>query len=155
MWGARRAALLLLVSGCAIGPTRGKPLYAGERRPLDAVATLRGPVLSVDGKPMSSRERNFELLPGCHVIVSGGSVGHGADREAWIAHLPTTVFALRMQPGATYSVAFDIDPTLGRGPIGTGEILASERDAQGRTRAVAAAASDAEVAECQRWKPAP
>ncbi|MDF3071819.1 MAG: hypothetical protein K0R38_7420 [Polyangiaceae bacterium] len=148
-WGA----LVLLLTSCAIGPTRGIPLYAGERRPPETVATLRGPVLTVDGKSVSSRERSFELLPGCHVIVSGGSVGHGADREAWLAHLPTTVFALRMQPGATYNVAFDIDPALGRGPIGTGQIRATERDGHGRTRRIAAVTTEAEVAACRQPSP--
>ena len=142
-------ALSLVSTSCAIGPTRGVPLYAGERRPLETVATLRGPVLEVDGRPVSSRERSFELLPGCHVIVSGGSVGHGADREAWIAHLPTTVFAIRMQAGSTYNVVFDIDPALGRGPIGTGQILATERDAQGRTRRLAAITTEAKAEGCR------
>lgn len=146
----RRCAAALLLAGCAIGPTRGKPLYAGERRPLASVATLRGPVLTVDGNAVSARERSFELLPGCHVVVSGGSVGHGADREAWLAHLPTTAFAIRMQPGATYSITFAIDPALGRGPIGTGRILASERDAQGYSRAVPAAQNEDELAACRR-----
>lgn len=119
------------------------------------MATLRGPVLAVDGAPMKSSERSFELLPGCHVVVSGGSVGHGADREAWLAHLPTTVFAMHMQPGATYSVAFDIDPALGRGPIGTGQVLATERDAQGRTRRVPPITTEAEARACQDHEPTP
>lgn len=148
-------ALLLVTASCALGPTRGTPLYGGQRRPLESVATLRGPVLEVDGKPVKSRDRSFELLPGCHVVVSGGSVGHGADREAWIAHLPTTVFAMRMQPGATYNVAFDIDPALGRGPIGTGQILATERDAQGRSRRLPALTTEAEARACREQQATP
>jgi hypothetical protein len=146
---------LLVTTACAIGPTRGTPLYAGARRPLETVATLRGPVLAVDGEAVKASERSFELLPGCHVVMSGGSVGHGADREAWLAHLPTTVFAMQMQPGATYSVAFDIDPALGRGPIGTGRILATERDAQGRTRLIPAITTEAEARACREQKPGP
>lgn len=114
---------------------------------------MRGPVLQVDGQPVSSAERSFELLPGCHVVVAGGSVGHGSDRDAWLAHLPTTVFALRMQPRATYNVAFDLDPALGRGPIGTGRIIASERDARGRTQLIPPIATDAEAKACRQEAP--
>jgi hypothetical protein len=152
-----RARLLfpVLLTACGLGPTRGTQLYAGDRRPLEQVATLRGPVLQIDGQPMSPKQRSFELLPGCHIVVSGGSVGHGTDHDAWIAHLPTTVFAIRAQAGSTYNVTFDIDPALGRGPIGSGEILVKERDRAGTLRAVPAVKTTEDVRACQAWKPSP
>lgn len=144
-----------LLTACAIGPTRGTQLYAGDRLPLEQVATLRGPVLQVDDQAVSAKQRSFELLPGCHVVVSGGSVGHGTDHDAWIAHLPTTVFAVRAQAGRTYNVTFDIDPALGRGPIGTGEISMSERDRGGAFRAIPPVKTNEDVQACKAWKPAP
>ncbi len=142
-----------LLVGCALGPTRGFPLYSGARRAPDAVATLRGPVLLVDGFAPSSHDRSFELLPGCHVVSAGGSVGYGTDHDSWIAHLPTVVFAFRMRAAASYNISYRIDPTLGRGPIGTGQVVAHERDAQGRVRVVPALKSAAELDECRRWSP--
>jgi hypothetical protein len=153
----RRALVLVpaLLTACAIGPTRGTQLYAGDRRPLEQVATLRGPVLQVDDQPVSAKQRSFELLPGCHVVVSGGSVGHGTDHDAWIAHLPPTVFAIRAQAGSTYNITFAIDPTLGRGPIGSGEVVVKERDRSGGLRAVPPVKTIADVETCKAWAPAP
>lgn len=146
-------SIALVATACGLGPGRGVRLYDGAEQSRSAVATLHGPVLSVDGHEISSRTRSFELLPGCHVVTSGGSVGHGTDHDAWIAYLPTVTFAFRMLPGATYNIAFSIDPTLGRGPVGSGQVTATERDAAGKLRTVSPVKNASEVRDCRRWSP--
>src|SRR5258707_12854819 len=107
---AREVCLLFTVlASCALGTTRGVPLYepSGVPHARGDVAVLIGPIKFVDGKDVALLGSAFELLPGCHVVQIGGHAGH-VDREphgGWGPSPPPPAYAFPLAPCATYTFA--------------------------------------------------
>src|SRR5690606_35658284 len=143
---AAHVVLALLVSvSCIQRDGRPLPLYTGPQRGDDAVALLRGPVSSVDGKKVPSRGSTFELLPGCHVVHIGGLVHHvDPDTGGTVLTLPVLKYAFRMRPGHFYTIDVEVHPALGLGPSGRASILARERAPDGSVRYVPSVQSQAD-----------
>jgi hypothetical protein len=151
---ATLAAWLLgawLVAGC-LRETRGEPLYAGAPLPKERVARLVGPIVRVDDISVTGGVRTFELLPGCHVVKIGGSIGSfkAAPEAGWVATVPHLFYAFPMRAGHTYSITFEPEPALGMRSVGFGRVVAREEDSSGHRKVVPAARSNADVAECVR-----
>ena len=146
--------MLALISsvGCIQRDGRPLPLYAGPQRGDDAVALLRGPVSSVDGKKVPSRGSTFALLPGCHVVKIGGLVHHvDPNMGGTVLTLPVLKYAFRMRPGHFYAIDVEMHPALGFGPSGRASIVASERAPDGTVRMVPSVQSQADVTACAEW----
>jgi hypothetical protein len=150
---AREVCLLFTVlASCALGTTRGVPLYEASDVPhaRGEVALLLGPIKFVDGKDVGLLGSAFELLPGCHVVQIGGHAGH-VDRETrggWVTSLPSLIYAFQMRAGFTYTIDVALAPELGEGPMSSGRIIARERDAQGRVRVLPIAPDLATIDAC-------
>jgi hypothetical protein len=152
------ASLLALaaLNGCVATERRGTPLYPNPRAPRARaeVALLHGPITMVDGGDVSSRGVSFELLPGCHIVQIGGDVGNfDPQYGGWAASLPALTYAFRMRPGGTYTINLEQVPALGQGPMGRGQIIAREEDAEGRTSIVPIVRSRTQLETCLRWVP--
>jgi hypothetical protein len=123
---------------------------AAERRPADEVATLYGPIGSVDGRDVSGQGNAFELLPGCHVVTLRSKVGgtNSGTTGAWTATLGGT-FAFRMQAAHTYAIDLRAigDDTMS----GEVRIDAWDSDAGGAKTAVPPARSGADIDACRAW----
>jgi hypothetical protein len=102
-------AFVAAVGGCgAVGAERGFPLYPGPRAGIDQVATLSGPIGTVDGQDVADKgSSTFELRVGCHVVTTktdffdhdvtiniGGMMGHH----------PALTFAIPMRSGFSYVI---------------------------------------------------
>jgi hypothetical protein len=126
-------AFSALVVGCLGDPARGYPLYTRtEELPAVAdVARLSGYVQSVDGRDVSSVRPPFELLPGCHVILTPSHWGSFAsDKASGITATTGAVnFVLPMKPGSSYSVK--VETAEVSGPVGEISLRTYERDAKG------------------------
>jgi hypothetical protein len=158
VWNARRGGVIrggVIIGGfCAAclanGDSRGTALYpVSERRlPPERVATLSGHVGQVDGRDVSSLTAPFELLPGCHVVLTPsrwGSVGTSGTMTAQTGVLP---FALPMLAGHFYTVEVraQLDTTI----AGKMEVRAIEVDASGQqTRVFAVSRDPAELEACR------
>jgi hypothetical protein len=148
-------ALVVTLASCVTQERRGTPLYprAEPPRRRDEVALLYGPIATVDDEKVAASGNTFELLPGCHIVTIGGKTGkvdplhHGG----WVATLPPLTYAFRMRAGGSYSIDFEIDPSLGVGPTGTGRVVAREHDAQGRAGVVPPVQNSAEIDACREW----
>lgn len=154
--GARTLVPALLavgaVSGC-IHNDRGLPLYGGDTLPEERVARLVGPIERVDGKAVPGGTGTFELMPGCHLVQIGGSVGtafKAAPEDGWVATIPRLVYAFPMRAGHSYSISFEPAPTLGKQSVGTGRMLAREDDRKGHRQVISPARTREDVAECVR-----
>jgi hypothetical protein len=153
--GSGRYVLLSIVFtvGC-LDNRRGEPLYAhsGSPRARSEVALLTGPIRAVDGVELESRRSAFELLPGCHIVEIGGSVGHvDPSQGGWAANLPRLTYAFRMRPGGSYSIEFERQASLGVGPMGWGRVVARADDDAGRA-VVPLVRARAEIDECLGWR---
>ena len=152
-WFAWGLLVLCGASACVRGERRGRPLYAGEVRSVQHVAQLRGPITKVDGYEISEGSA-FELEPGCHIVQIGGRVGAvDPSQSGYSATLPALTYAFRMRPGATYTIEFVRRPSLGQGPMGWGNVVALELDAQSRRTEVPLVRSRAQIADCLSWQP--
>ena len=139
---------------CApLGEDRPYPLYeAGSIHPAPTeLATLHGPIATVDGQQVTGKGKTFALLPGCHIVTLQRNVG-AADSNAngaWAGTLPPLAVAFRMRPSYKYLVSVRFEETSG--PYGQMHIDARERDPQGQTSAVPWIRSSADVDECRQW----
>jgi hypothetical protein len=142
--------LLLAPAACGL-KAMPVPLYPHpeQRRPAEDVATLQGPIASVDDERVARKGRTFELLPGCHVVELTRDLGEGSDSGAWAAHLPRIVYALRMRPAHTYVIAYQAENTSSM--VGRLTIKAFERSPSGQTTRLSPAGSSTEIEACRRW----
>ena len=63
--------LTLVATGCgSAGAERGFALYPGPRAAADQVATIDGPIATIDGQDVSSHGSTFEVRAGCHVVTT-------------------------------------------------------------------------------------
>jgi hypothetical protein len=147
--------LALATSGC-VGQMRAVPLYPNPQHRLDhnKVATLQGPIGSVDGQNIESMGGVFELLPGCHLVTLRSKIGEGSERGAWTADLRPTLFVFRMKPGYLYSIDYRFDMgSAGHGPV---FITARELDASGATVAVVPPSRNVrDIDACRNWGVSP
>jgi hypothetical protein len=154
-----RALVVVVIAlvGCVVQERRGVPLYPRSEPPRrrDEVALLRGPIVTVDGAKVVSRDDAFELLPGCHIVTVGGRTGKvdPLNHAGWVGTLPPLTYAFRMRAGGAYSIDVEIDPALGLGPNGTGHVVAREQDARGLTSIVPPVQGRASIDECRQWLP--
>lgn len=129
--------------------TTGTPLYPGARPGPDKVATLTGPIGTVDGVNVSLKGKTFELLPGCHIVTLERNVGAGGDNGAWAANLPGITYAFEMKPGHLYKI--DLDLRESSGPMSRLWIRAHERAPDGSTVRLGTARSEADLQDCRNW----
>src|SRR5436190_21621245 len=104
--GVGAVASVLLV-GCLAGQGRGYALYPATSTPRkpEEVAHLTGYVQRVDGKDVTEHGHSFELLPGCHMVVTPqewGNVSAASGGISWkTGHL---TFALPMKADRQYLI---------------------------------------------------
>jgi hypothetical protein len=142
------AALFAAACGTQAG---GYPLYAkvGAGPGRDNVATLRGPVQTVDGHDVSGKGQTFELLPGCHVVTLQRNIGMGTASGAFAANVGRLVIAFPMRPAHSYTIVMEQDDSTG--PVGRYTIVAREKAPDGSAVRVPFARSDDDITSCQRW----
>jgi hypothetical protein len=107
----RRHVVLTLaaaLSACGVaGAERGFPLYAGAQTSIDQVATLSGPIGTVDGRDVADKGSSFELRAGCHVVTTKTDFfDHDATINigATMGHHPSLTFAVPMKAGSSYVI---------------------------------------------------
>lgn len=153
----RSTSLLLLGAalglGCAAEPPP-VPLYpnAAQPRPPAEVAVVEGPIQKIDGQDVNGRGTRFALLPGCHVVdldaaTNGYSLSSGV---AVTGQVQPATYALRMKPGAHYSIRRD---TL-TGELQTVRVVLSAREELpgGATTDLDPIKSGEEIAACKTWE---
>ena len=149
--------MVVLVSSmvsCAQRTPRGVPLYSSSApdRERNNAAVLIGPVTVVDGNNVASLGSVFELLPGCHVVEIGGRAGHvDSIAGGWVATLPRLTYAFRMRAGHTYMIEVEPAPTLGFGPTGDAEIIATDHDGLGNDSPVPSVQNHDDLEACRQW----
>jgi len=132
-WAGRTGWFLLLCAFCDSGcfrSSRGVQLYPGPPRNSADVAKLTGHVQSVDGKDVRKRGSHYELLPGCHVVVTPATWGRVGEAGGVVANTGPLVYAIPMLAGHTYSIEVRLGASAGS-PRSV-SILAKEMDAQGQ-----------------------
>ena len=141
----------LFAAACGSQVTRGVPLYPrlGDGPGLDRVATLYGPIQTVDGQDVSRKGQTFELLPGCHVVTLQRNIGEGSANGAWAANLPRLTVAFEMKPAHRYAIASDMHESSG--PVSRVTIFAREKAPDGSTVRVPFARSEDDILNCRRW----
>lgn len=153
----RGLGLVLLLSGCLAHERRGVPLYTtqGAALPLASVAKLSGPVIAVDGREVNAKGGVFELMPGCHVVVTGGRTGRFDQLYGgYVASMPKLTYAFRMRAGHSYSVELVPDRrTLGTLSYAQARVVAHDEDAHGSSVAVTEAHDAASITACLAWSP--
>jgi hypothetical protein len=145
------ALLVLAAYGC-VGQVRAVPLYPNYEQQLapDKLATLQGPIGTVDGQNVEAMGASFELLPGCHLVTLRSKIGEGNERGTWSADLHPMLFAFRMKPGYLY--AFEYHADFGSAGHGQLFIVARELDAGGATVALVLPSRDGrDIDECRSW----
>lgn len=155
--GRRRSRGLLIVlamisaSACITGTRRGYPLYPNP--PLieqQRVAFLTGYVLEVDGKDVSAQGRSFDLLPGCHIVVTPSKSGTMDSTAGVVITTGPRTFAIPMKAAHSYVIEVGVSGTFGE-LSGSGYLLGREIDEAGNTtRKFAPAASPQDVQDCMR-----
>lgn len=152
------AVVILVAIGCApLGAPFVTPLYGDgvHRLPPAEVATLHGPIGAIDGRTVVDRGRSFELLPGCHVVMTRSDVGElsPSGNGAWAGTLPRLVVAFHMKPAHVYSIDVERVPsTSARGQLIIG---AHERAPSGAVVAIPWARGQSDIDECIRPAPGP
>jgi hypothetical protein len=131
---ARSAGWLSLIFvflnfGC-FGSGRGYQLYAGPPADVSAVAKLSGFVYAVDGKNVTRRGHNFELLPGCHLVTTPKNWGGVGETGGVVANTGPITYAIRMLAGHSYSI--EVKPEGSAGSIQSVRIIAKEKDSTGK-----------------------
>jgi hypothetical protein len=146
------AALLMIPAlGCVtMGGARGVRLYPGDEEDLARVATLLGPIATVDGNDVSKKGTSFELRPGCHVVVNRSEfLDHDValNNGAWQGRMPVWTFAFQMKSGYTYAVEQKVEATTGG--MGRGVVTARAVDGAGNDKVVPPVTSIDEIARCR------
>jgi hypothetical protein len=141
----------LFAAACGLQASRGVPLYPklGEGPGPHEVATLYGPIQTVDGLDVSRRGRTFELLPGCHIVTLQQNIGEGSANGAWAANLPRLTVAFEMKPAHRYAITSDMGENSG--PVSRVTIVAREKAPDGSTVHIPFARSDDDIETCRRW----
>ncbi|HEX3905639.1 MAG TPA: hypothetical protein VH853_22630 [Polyangia bacterium] len=100
-----------LALGCLASEPPAVPLYPGNestRLPPNQVADVTGPIGKIDGREVGSLGGRFDLLPGCHVVELDRQSDNGNSSLTGGIYLtgsgPITIYALRMQAGARYTI---------------------------------------------------
>ena len=109
-------AIGLVEVACASGPPPlGYPLYSngGARRPPGQVASVYGPIESIDGQSVAQHGSAFELLPGCHLVALSSDVVESTNEIDIRGTAGTIVFALNMRPGHRYFLHRDVVQSAG------------------------------------------
>jgi hypothetical protein len=144
--------LLVLAIGCGsclAGRGRGYPLYATDlaRKP-DEVAQLTGYVSKVDGNDVAEHGNAFELLPGCHIIVTPSEWGKVGESGGIIVKTGHATFALPMKAARQYLVEVQAGP-VGGASAGA-RLVAIEKDMQGNEiKVFGPASSGDDIASCK------
>jgi hypothetical protein len=147
------AVCLALMGGCAPSVNApGYPLYPSSATPPppDEVARLYGPITSVDGRDVSALGGAFELLPGCHTVVTEGQPLDSTTYTAVSGRRPPgKYFVLPMRPGHSYYIkqvsSADVSTIS---PIRV-TIFAEEFDHGGASQKVFYPAKPGAAADCQ------
>jgi hypothetical protein len=98
---------IVLAAGCApSADLPGVPLYpsSGPALPRAEVARLYGPIASVDGRSVDGMGDAYEVLPGCHSVVSRGEALDSTNYVAVVGVPRGKAFVLPMQAGFAYRV---------------------------------------------------
>jgi hypothetical protein len=136
-------------ANCLAGHGRGYPLYPADapRKP-DEVSQLTGYVSKVDGTDVTEHGHAFELLPGCHLIVTPAEWGKVGDSGGITWKTGHLTFALPMRPARQYLVEVQASPV--GGASAGGRIVAIEKDMQGNEiKIFGPASSSQDVASCK------
>jgi hypothetical protein len=144
-------ALAAALPSCLGSHDRGEPLYpvSGPLPAKDQVAQLGGFVRQVDGKDVTEG-RSFELLPGCHVVVTPKKWGHvdSSGSGGVLVDTGRVTFALVMKPGHTYLI--EVQVQMMGGSVGSAVVQTIEGDGAGNRVAVLhPAASTADIDACK------
>jgi hypothetical protein len=143
-------ASVLLVVGCLAGKGRGYALYATTSTPLkpEEVAQLTGYVQKVDGKDVGEHGRSFELLPGCHVVVTPQDWGKVSEVGGITWKTGHLTFALPMKAGRQYLVEVQAEKV--GGAAAGGRVVALEKDMDGNlTQEFRPASGAQDLAACR------
>ena len=153
-------------AGCmtAATETRGYPLYpeSGVRPPSTEVAKLSASlpggaspsggsatfIKAVDGRDVSTLDTAFELLPGCHVVVTESRLLVANEAVSWSGEIGPRTFAFEMKPGFSYTVVVELAERMG-GSAGV-SVYGVEEDPWGaQTMTIAPLAPGAEAGACR------
>jgi hypothetical protein len=142
---------VLFAAACGMQAARGHPLYPklGDGPGPERVATLHGPIQTVDGLDVSRKGQTFELLPGCHVVTLQRNIGEGSANGAWAANLPRLTVAFEMKPAHAYAISSDMGETSG--PVSRVTIFAREKAPDGSMVRVPFARTEDDITNCRRW----
>jgi hypothetical protein len=121
------------LSACIASNQRGYPLYPdGRVLEQSQVATVAGYIQTIDNKDVSAHGTRFEVLPGCHLVVTptaSGSLGNTGGSVITTGH---QAFALRMKAGHSYTIETGSAPFMS-GPTGGAYVRAREQAPEGNT----------------------
>lgn len=141
-----------LLASCIITRTRGYALYPNTYPPPkpEEVATLSGYVQRVDGESVPKEASSFELLPGCHLVVTPTEWGRfGGGTGAFIVKTGHRLFALPMKAAHQYAVGLRTSDQM-TGPTASMMIEAIETDRKGAViKAWTPARSRSDVDACR------
>jgi hypothetical protein len=131
------AGALLAIGGCASNvDIPGYPLYAGPRLPRDQLVRVFGSLASVDGADVSSLGSAFEVLPGCHVVLTRNEAVESTNTVTALGQTGGRAFVISMKPGYSFyfrrEVTGQVTAAVGNG-LGA-HVFADERDPSGASR---------------------
>jgi len=137
--------------GCHSVGKSGYPLYPpGAVPPAPGqIATLVGPINSVDDVNVSAKGRTFQLLPGCHIVTLERNIGEGGDNGAFAANLPRITYAFEMKPGHLYKIIVDVE--MGSAMLGRMKLTARETAPDGSSVRWFPARGAGDLDECRHW----
>lgn len=145
----RAATLVLAVTLLGCGP-RLVALYPHPERPrrADELATIAGPIASIDEQPVSSWGVAFQVVPGCHVVRLLERVGESnlEGTGGYVAVLSPLAYLFQTRAG--YEYGFDRDARGGSGHFGQFSIVAFERAPDGAVRTFGPARGKADIEAC-------
>jgi hypothetical protein len=150
---ASAVAAATVALGCLHHQTGGYPLYdpATPRRAANEVARLFGPIASVDGRDVSDLGRSFELLPGCHVVVTKKQMLEFDNAAAVSGQFPPMTYPFRMRAAHTYVIE---RPATGiGGDKALAWIEAYDAAGDGTKVPVGATSSERVIDDCRAWSP--
>jgi hypothetical protein len=138
-----------------LGKPRAVALYPNpdQRRAPHEIATLYGPIGSVDGRSVGSQGSRFELLPGCHVVTLRPRIGEtsSSGTSAWMATLPPLVYAFRMRASHSYGIEHKVEHSSG--PYGRFMLTAVEKGPDGAVvQPLGPAGGEDDIQACRQWE---
>jgi len=151
--GKSASAVATVALGCIHHQTGGYPLYepASPRRPTADVARLFGPIASVDGRDVSGLGRSFELLPGCHVVVTQKQMLEFDNAASVSGQFPPRTYLFWMKAAHTYVIE---RPTTGIGGArAITWIEAYDAAPSGRRFPVGATNNERAIDDCRASRP--